>query len=278
MTSDIAETKINFDKRPLLTISLVTYNPDYEELQKTLDSLKLALEMLPKDSYKITVIDNSISEEVISFLQKYDQDLPIRILHGQGNVGFGHAHNLAFTSMGEFHLILNPDIQLSPDALIKALNFMEAYPQCGLLSPYATWPNGTRQYLCKRYPALFDLFLRGFAPRAMQSFFSKRMARHELRHETQLNVYWNPPLVSGCFMFFRSSVLEKIGGFSDDFFLYFEDFDLSLRSCQAAKTAYVPTVVIVHSGGHAARKGFQHIKVFLKSAVTFYRKHGLKII
>lgn len=277
MTNDISVTKINFVKRPLLSIALVTYNPNYEELQKTFDSLKISLEKLPRDSYKITVIDNSITEESVPFLQKWKQELPIKILHGQGNVGFGRAHNLALTMMGEYHLILNPDIQLSPDALIKALNFMETNPQCGLLSPYATWPNGTRQYLCKRYPALFDLFLRGFAPRVIQSLFSTRMSRHELRPETQLNVFWDPPLVSGCFMFFRSSVLEKTGGFSDHFFLYFEDFDLSLRTRHIARTVYVPTVTIVHSGGHAAKKGFHHIKIFLKSAITFYRKHGLKI-
>ena len=41
---------------------------------------------------------------------------------------------------------------------------MEQHPDCGLLTPFATWEDGEVQRLCKRYPTVFDLLLRGFAP------------------------------------------------------------------------------------------------------------------
>ncbi|MBA8842467.1 hypothetical protein FHW02_000483 [Ochrobactrum sp. RH1CCR137] len=265
------------NKQPLLTISIVTFNPDFDELKKTLGSLKSALNSLAPDTFSITIVDNSFSNEVASFLQYSFPELPVKLIQGQGNIGFGRAHNIAMQQMGEFHLILNPDIQLSPDAITNALAFMRAKENCGLLSPLAVWPNGQRQYLCKRYPAAVDLIIRGFAPNIIRSFFSVRLAQYEMQAETQSEVFWNPPIVSGCFMFFRSTILEKIGGFSDSFFLYFEDFDLSLRSRTIADTAYVPTVRVIHAGGYASKKGLWHIKVFIQSAMTFYRSHGFKL-
>ncbi|KAB2788087.1 glycosyltransferase [Brucella anthropi] len=266
------------NKQPLLTISIVTFNPDFDELKKTLDSLKIALNKLGSQTSSITIVDNSISNKVTSFLSGHYPELFLNLIHGQGNIGFGQGHNLAIMQQtGEFHLILNPDIRLDPDALLNAVSFMRTNEHCGLLSPCATWPNGQRQYLCKRYPAVFDLILRGFAPKVIRSLFSARLARYELQAETQSNVYWNPPIVSGCFMFFRSTSLKNIGGFNDRFFLYFEDFDLSLRSQKISSTAYVPAIRVIHAGGHASKKGWWHIKVFILSAMTFYKIHGVKL-
>lgn len=265
------------NKQSLLTISIVTFNPNFAELEKTLNSLKMALNGFADSSFSITVVDNSVNNEVASFLLRNYAKLPVKLIHGQGNVGFGRAHNIAIQQMGEFHLILNPDIQLAPDALVNALAFMRENENCGLLSPHASWPNGQRQYLCKRYPAAFDLILRGFAPKKILSLFSARLARYEMQAETQDAVYWNPPIVSGCFMFFKSATLKYTSGFSDEFFLYFEDFDLALRSRKFADTAYVPTIRVVHAGGHASKKGLWHIKVFIRSAIKFFSIHGLKI-
>jgi GT2 family glycosyltransferase len=278
MTYSVSPADTQINKKLLLTVSIVTFNPNFDDLQKTLSSLQTALNEFPKDAYAVTIVDNSNGDDVASFIINKYPELPIKLIHGHGNIGFGRAHNLALQHMGEFHLILNPDIQLDSNAVINALAFMQANSNCGLLSPYATWPSGQKQYLCKRYPAVFDLLLRGFAPKSIRSLFFKRLARYELRAETQTAVYWNPPIVSGCFMFFRSVVLEKAGAFSNEFFLYFEDFDLSLKSGKFAHLAYVPTVRIIHSGGYASKKGYWHIKAFIRSAITFYRIYGLRIL
>ncbi|RRY06288.1 glycosyltransferase [Brucella anthropi] len=261
-----------------LTISIVTFNPVLTELGSTLDSLQLALEKLNRDKVLITIIDNSKVHTIKAYLDHSYPELPIRLIHGQGNIGFGRAHNLALDSMGEFHLILNPDIRLDPDALAEAIDFMLANSQCGLLSPYAEWPSGQRQYLCKQYPAIFDFLLRGFSPKLVQSFFRKRLASYEMQLETQDIVFWNPPIVSGCFMLFAREALLATKGFDDHYFLYFEDFDLSLRVGRITHIAYVPSVRIVHAGGNASKKGFRHICIFIRSAAKFYMAHGLRFL
>ncbi len=267
---------LEFDTVPKLTISIVTFNPDISEFRATLAALAAAAAHFGNTSVAITVIDNSSRSSVSEIIEEQLGGLRTKLIHGQGNVGFGQGHNLALSSLGEFHLILNPDIKMDHLSLSNAIDFMQTHPKCGLLSPQAFWPNGKRQYLCKRYPAVFDLFLRGFAPSSIQKFFEKRLNRYEMRSETQGDIFWNPPIVSGCFMLFRSDVLKKTGGFDPRYFLYFEDFDLSLRSRAITKLAYVPFVEIIHMGGHASKKGRWHIWQFLLSGLKFYKRYGFR--
>jgi GT2 family glycosyltransferase len=262
----------------LLTVSIVTFRPDIPVLRVTLATLATALGPLDRSRVEIFIIDNSEAETVPAVVAETLAGFTTRILQGHGNIGFGRGHNLVLPQVGLFHLILNPDIEMEPTALIRSLEFMRGHPECGLLSPLAFWPDGTRQYLCKRYPAAFDLFLRGFAPQGVKRLFAKRLARYELRKETAGPVFWDPPIVSGCFMFFRGQTFRVLRGFDPRYMLYFEDFDLSLRSARYARTAYVADVEVIHAGGHASRKGFWHLRQFLGSSLIFYRNHGFKIL
>lgn len=164
------------------------------------------------------------------------------------------------------------------DALRNALDFMGNNQECGLLTPLAYGANGERQFLCKRFPGIFDLGLRGFAPPWIRRLFKKRLERYEMAEMSEDQVFWDPPIVSGCFMLFRGDVLKSLNGFDPDYFLYFEDFDLSLRAAQISRIAFTPQVRIIHGGGYASRKGAWHIWQFVKSGVTFYRKFGLKFM
>lgn len=275
---DIETLPGDLNDKPFLTISIVTFRQDATEMAETLRSLGACLDSIDSHQYRLFVIQNSIQPELDTVVQSLFNSDQFQILRGQGNVGFGRAHNLVLPEAGEFHLILNPDVVLHPGALLESLSFLDQNPDCGLVTPHATWPNGERQFLCKRYPAILDLALRGFAPSFIKNLFSRRLAKYEMREETQKDVYWDPPIVSGCFMLFRGQLLKQIGGFDPRFFLYFEDFDLSIRTSNVSRIAYVDKVRITHAGGHAARKGMHHIKLFAKAAVEFYRLHGIRLL
>src|SRR5690606_5575960 len=85
-------------------------------------------------------------------------------------------------------------------------------------------------------------------------------------------------LISGCFMLCRTAMLKQAGGFNEKFFLYFEDFALSIELRKFGTLMYVPAVKIVHFGGDASRKGLRHIGYFAASAARFYRRYGWKLI
>jgi hypothetical protein len=232
-------------------------------------------------SIPVYLIDNSELSELSladfedTRLQADHLGLELRLLHGHGNVGYGAAHNLLINDLkSDFHLMLNPDVVLDKQFFATGINYLIAQKDVALVSPMASHENGETQFLCKRYPSVFTLFVRGFLPRNSHKIFTKRLARYEMRdlHAKQINDGIH--IASGCCMLTRSSALTAIKGFDARYFLYFEDFDLSLRIRQQGSIAYLPTMKIVHGGGYAARKGFSHVSMFIRSAIRFFVIHG----
>lgn len=274
----MAESTVSDGEGHELTIAIVVFKPDQETVLKTIRSLQRAVRLISPKKIKVFLIDNSPVVSSYDWLVEAMAELSFEIIKGQGNVGFGRANNIVMDAVGKYHLILNPDVEMEQDALVNAIAFMEAHGDCGLLTPQAFNPDGTRQYLCKRYPTVLDLLLRGFAPRGVKQLFAARLDRYEMRDQIGDAVFWNPPIISGCFMFFRGDVFQKTGGFDPRYLLYFEDFDVSLRAAKLAQIAYVPKVRIIHEGGNASRKGWWHIRQFARSALIFFSTHPLKLI
>jgi GT2 family glycosyltransferase len=264
-----------------LTVSVVTYGSDLESLGSTLMSLLSALrgiEAAGTPAARLFLVDNGPptagrTERLTQLLAPVTN---AELISGVGNLGYGRGHNLAIQrAASDYHLVLNPDVELREDALCEALAFMDAHPECGLLAPAVHDMSGTLQYLCKRQPAVLDLLLRGFAPPCLRKRFRGRLARYEMRDcINEEDSVWDPPMVSGCFMLFRADLFQRLGGFDPRYFLYFEDFDVSLRMARIARLAYVPRVRIVHHGGGASRKGLAHVRMFASSAIKFYVRHG----
>ncbi len=266
-----------------LDITLVTYAPDLHLLARVLVHLGRALRHASQHGglteARLALVDNGPGtgwrEPLRAVLETAQLPATAELLSGQGNVGYGAGHNLAFqTCGGDVHLILNPDVLLEEDALSAGLAFLSAHPEAGLVTPAAWGGNGQRQYLCKRYPTVLDLALRGFAPGWLRRWFQTRLDRYQWRDRTGAAVCWDPPIASGCFMLCRRAALDRVGGFQPEYFLYFEDFDLSLRLGKVTRLVYVPRVRVVHLGGHAARKGVRHIGLFLRAAAIFFNRHG----
>ena len=264
-----------------LSVSIVTYAPDLEVVGETLHTLCIALGRARACGAlveaRVQVIDNGPGPDYAPRLKRLEPALAYEVISGHGNVGYGRGHNLALrASTADYHLVLNPDVALDADAIEQALRYMEANPAVAILAPEARDPAGDSLYLCKRYPAVLDLLLRGFAPEPVRGWFRVRLERYEMRDLPRDRPSTGIPLLSGSFMFCRRSLVAGIGGFSDAFFLYFEDFDLSLRASALGTLAWVPSVRIVHRGGHAARKGWRHVVLFLRGAVCFFNRHGWK--
>ncbi len=269
-----------------LSASIVVYHSSLEELRSTVESLRDSFQAARAegklDQAALWLVDNGSDD--MSLLDRVVADalgdadwIGLEIVRGQGNVGYGGGHNLAITAANsDYHLVLNPDVIVSRRAIGEAIDYLEANAAVDLLTPHVVNPHGERQYLCKRYPSVLVLFLRGFAPGPLRRRFTDSLQRYEMHDLLENQVRVGIPIATGCFMFVRTIALHRVGGFSPKYFLYFEDFDLSLRLGRTADIAYVPQVRITHSGGGAARKGWTHRRLFVRSAVTFFRDHGWK--
>ncbi|MDT8843415.1 glycosyltransferase [Paraburkholderia fungorum] len=266
-----------------LSVSVVVYRPDKQQLAQTLQGLAVAFDALTEVNasfgLSVCIVDNGGLPDITVLMDKLrSRGAMCTVIAGQGNVGYGCGHNLAIErSASAYHLVLNPDIDLDRDALKCAVEFLGGHRDVGLLTPRIGDEAGRIQYLCRRFPTLLDLFVRGFLPARARGFFKGRLARYEMQDLiNDRDVVWDPPIVSGCFMLFRTSVLKALAGFDPRYFLYFEDYDLSLRTHDFARVAYVPAVRVLHHGGGAARKGYSHIRMFAASAFRFFNRFGWK--
>lgn len=271
-----------------LAVSVVVYHPDLDQLHLTLRSLGGALRRAVADGALAQVIvhliDNGSDDPAV--LDRLGDEalgeatwLARETWRGHGNVGYGRGHNLAIrTSSADVHLVLNPDVELAPDALVEGLRHLADRPATVLVTPQVRDPAGGLQYLCRRYPSVLMLGIRGFAPPWLRRACVRRLADYEMRDAIGPDTVTGIPLASGCFMLVRGGALRCVGGFSPDYFLYYEDYDLSLRLRRLGDIAYVPTVRVVHAGGGAARKGWRHQRMFLRSGVIFFRTHGWKLV
>lgn len=265
-----------------LSVSVVVFRPDPVQLTRTLATLADAIVRMRDEvpvSVEVFLVDNGGLPDMASSVLLLERcGAGFEVIAGQGNVGYGRGHNLAIErAQSAYHLVLNPDIDLDAQALARAWAFFAAHPEAGLLAPRIGDDGGDIQYLCRRYPTVLDLFVRGFLPARLRKPFATRLAAYEMRDViNERDVVWDPPIISGCFMLFRTDVLKRLKGFDARYFLYFEDYDLSLRAHEIARVAYVPAVRVLHHGGGASRKGFAHIRMFVASAFKFFGRFGWK--
>ena len=285
---------------PRLSASIVLYESDVELFRQTVDALAVAIAHATDSGVvgdvNVAIVDNGapggdaiddewdpgVSTRAITPTTRW------RRIAGQGNVGFGRGHNLMLLdpdAAGDFHLVLNPDAPLAADALSVGLQWMRDTPDCGLVAPNARTPLDAPLFLCKRYPDAFTLLLRAAAPALVRRWFAGRLARYELHDVVGRNgeaQARDVTLVSGCCMLLRRRALgdDAVRGFDPSFFVYFEDYDLSLRIVRSGRwhIDYVPAMKLVHYGGHAARKSGAHIRMFAAGAMRFFNKHGWKLV
>lgn len=273
---------------PTLLISVVLHESCLVGLRATLSSLRISLLAARKtarlQSAELRIVDNASSAAYRSQLTLLLEDLSadfaalggtLNVSLSDRNRGFGAGHNLAVAdAQSDFLLILNPDVELAEDALTAGIAFLLDSPKAVALNPKAWRPDGTREYLCKRYPSVFDLVLRGVAPALLRRIFGYRLARYQYEGE---EISSPVELLSGACLLCRCDAFQSIAGFDEKYFMYFEDFDLSLRLRSYGDLCFLPAMNIVHTGGFAASKGSRHIRWFAKSALRFFSKHGWRV-
>ncbi|CAN5311078.1 hypothetical protein BH11ACT3_BH11ACT3_24370 [soil metagenome] len=169
------------------------------------------------------------------------------------NVGFGAGNRLgidiARREGASTFLLLNPDACLAPEDLLRLLRRSHANPT-ELVAPLVVRPDGTS------FSELQDLYLADGRLRA-----SRVRSAEVIDSEV---IQW----VSGACIAISEQLWDEVGGFDDDYFLYWEDVDLSARVWRSGGKVRVDTTVIaVHDEG--ATHGFIR-RSRAKSPVYYY--------
>ncbi len=260
-----------------LTISIVNYNAG-EYLINCLDSLRKIKNEFDFDVY---VVDNNSTDGSI---EKAKEKFPdFNFISNKENLGFGKAHNLVLKKADTpYILTLNPDSEVPSKTLPFIFDFMEKNPDAGISSPKVEKSDGFLDIASHR----------GF-PTPLASFLYFFLKNDRLYHLTDRDMSKTHEVdaVVGAFMFIRKSVLEKVGYFDEDYFLYGEDLDLCFRAKKAGfKVMYLPEVKIMHIKGVSSgiKKHSQEnssadrntknksLDYFYSTMKIFYKKHYAK--
>lgn len=248
-----------------INASIVTFHTKHTDLRRLINCVKQS------PINKLFIIDNSSNDELREFVK---DDQQIHYIHSV-NLGYGSGHNIAIKKSIEenstYHIVLNPDVYWNGKVIDELSSFMEANKECGLVMPKVCYPNGDTQYLCKLLPTPMDLIGRRFLP----------LISYKAQHDYNYELHWSGydkimevPSLSGCFMFMRCSVLEKVGGFDERYFMYAEDLDLCRRIGEVSKTMFYPNVSIVHEYEKGSYKNRRLLKYHIKSIIKYFNKWG----
>jgi GT2 family glycosyltransferase len=248
-----------------ISCSVVSYHNPPEEIADVLRSVAAT------PGVTLTLIDNSRDDSLSAVARRFG----VRYIHRPENPGFGAAHNIAIedalASGATYHIVVNPDVSFGPDVIPTMRAYMESHSDIGLLMPDIRYPDGSRQHLCKLLPHPGDLLLRRFFPLLYR--LSGRLDAYEMRdggYDRTMEV----PALSGCFMFLRTSVLRRVGGFDQRYFMYLEDVDLSRRVGSVARTVFFPAVSITHAYQKGSYKSSVLLSRHIRSAIRYFNKWG----
>ncbi len=190
------------------------------------------------------------------------------------NIGFGAGCNKgAKKAKGEFLFFLNPDTIVQPGAIDHLAGFLKKHPDAGIAAPLLLDENKNPYPLQgsgKLTPltAIFALsFLNKYFPNNPISY------RYFLKNRDKTTVCEVETVPGAAFMI-RREVFEKIGGFDENFFLYFEETDLCKRVREAGwKIFFEPKAKIIHFWGKSTPKSGKIKKIFGQSRFYYFKKH-----
>ena len=243
---------------------LVLYN-------NTLDDIKNYLECFENmDNFRLLILNNGLpNKQIENYLKlisfcSYTQ--------AKSNTGFGGGHNLILDIHRE---------QLPPETLLFISNLDIKFRQVDIktiesyflnndivaLNPRIVNTDYTPQKIHYYIPSAWSQFRFKFLS---NTNFKIQYQKRNFLLESGKNPI-NVEILSGCFLITRFKDFQSAGGFNPNYFLYFEDWDLSRRLAKIGKLILLNNVEIIHKHKSEANFKFKPFLYYVRSFLRFHR-------
>ncbi|UCD19358.1 MAG: glycosyltransferase [candidate division WOR-3 bacterium] len=252
-----------------LSVVIVNYN-----VKAFLEQCLMAIDRARGDiDIEVFVVDNASVDGSQALVKKKFPH--VRLIENTTNIGFSAANNQALRhANGDYVLLLNPDTLIQEDTLKVLITYLNERPDVGAVGCKLLNPDGSFQISSRRsFPTPWVAFCRivGLSrifPRS-RLFGKYNVGYVDADTETEVDV------LSGSLMMLRKSVLDHVGYFDEDYFMYGEDIDLSYRIKAAGwKIMYTPFTKAIHYKGESTKKSeFSSIANFYSTMLIFVNKH-----
>jgi len=250
----------------MVSVIIVNYNSG-EFLVQAIASLKQWVKATPLE---IILVDNASRDGSV---ERVKQLFPqMSVLELPNNVGFARANNLgAQMAQGKYLLFLNSDTVLHEDVLTPLVSFLEQDENAAVVGPKLVNVDGTFQlsfgnrtgFLGEAQSIWWQRKLKSKRPRISQGMEKKLVRKRDVK--------W----LTGAAMLVRRPVFEMLGGFDEDYFMYFEDADFCARVRKAGyRVTYFPATALIHLGGKSVKGLSDTIAYeYRRSQLLYYQKH-----
>jgi GT2 family glycosyltransferase len=220
---------------------IIVCHKGWERLYKCLE----ALDLFSGENLKMEVIivDNKSDDPTIFEIEK--KFTKFRFIHNKVNGGFANGCNLgAKNASGEFILFLNPDTVARESELEKLISISRRNSDFLILSCTQVNEKGKESIACGPFPSMFNL-----------TGFQRAVFKPPLSRTSPLAPDINfPDWISGSVILIRNDTFKKVGGFDEDYWMYYEDVDLCKRIRNiGGEIAFCRNAEIEHNHGGSSR-------------------------
>ena len=261
----------------ILSIIIVNY--------MTRDYLRACLNSIVKEHYRnneIIVVDNNSTDGSVEMVE---ENFPsVHLIKNKKNVGFAKANNIAIKqATGKYILLLNPDTELTGSAIEKLVEFMEKDPCVSAAGCKVLYPDGRVQISCGYFPSILSAYLGG---QSINILFRKLFPNSSffgacgITPEALDSIQEVETLLGAC-VIIRKNVLEIVGLFDENMFVYFEECDLFYRIRMAGgKIMYTPDAKVIHHAGGSSNKNIKKAVMHYQNSQEYYfrKNYSLKNI
>jgi riboflavin kinase/FMN adenylyltransferase len=194
-------------------------------------------------NYEIIIADNASTDDSLVFLESYYPQL--RTIELTENHGFAEGYNQALQQVTDaaYYVLLNSDIEVTPNWIEPIIQLMEADTSIAAAQP---------KILSHQEKALFEYAgaAGGWLDELGYPFCRGRVfdvtETDEGQYDTTQEIFW----ATGAALFVRAPLFHAIGGFDGDYFAHAEEIDLCWRLKRAGyKVIARPQSKVYHVGG-----------------------------
>ena len=219
--------------------------------------------------YEILLINNSINENIENFSSK-----TVKVFNVNCNLGFSKAVNYGVSkSSGNMLMFLNPDTILEPDAIENMYNYVNENEMIGVVGGRILNADKTFQLSSRRkFPNIFNLLV--LLTRINRVFPKSKIFGSYNYGNLSEDIFSEVDSVSGACMFIKKNIFNFVGGFDENYFMYFEDTDLCLQlKKNNYKVIYNPLAKLTHIKGGSSFSGILRKYYFFDSMNIFFNKN-----
>jgi len=222
--------------------------------------------------WEIIVVDNASTDGSIQMLEKNFPE--VRCIKNTANKGFGYANNQGISvSRYEYLLLLNSDTIIQKDIISVMKKFMDDNLSYGGITPEILFEDGSKQATYGNFPTIKYYLLNALG------IFRLLPLKYRLSRALSLTVDFTKPQkvphILGVCMYLRKSIVKEVGGFDEDYFLYFEETDLCYRVQQRGFSfGVLPQISISHLLSKSSPSSLFKTKNLLMSRMLYFRKRN----